>query len=132
LVNVTKYKDKHLQAVLDMHVANNYDNVSAVEAILPKLGFIAYCNSEYQYIAAGFLRMVEGNIAQIDTLVTNPAIESSIRHEALNLIVDKLLESAKELKLLGVYAFTSDYSTIKRAEETGFRVKNQSVITLIL
>ena len=122
-----------MPALIDMHISNDYREMGALQdSYIPKIGFIAYSNSEYQYIAAGFLRIVEGGFGQLDTFVTNPAIEPCIRNEAIILITDKLIETAKGLKLSGIYAFTADNSILKRAEETGFRVKNQSVITLLL
>jgi hypothetical protein len=116
-----------------MHIAQEYKEMGALqESYIPKIGFIAYSNTEYQYVAAGFLRMVEGGFGQLDTFVTNPSIAPHIRNEAIILITDKLIETAKSLKLTGIYAFTADKSIISRAEATGFRVKNQSVITLLL
>lgn len=114
-----------------MHKSQDFPSMWSInQETLPAIGFIVYSNSEYQYICAGFLRLVEGGFAQIDTLVTNPDIDSYIRHEGINLLVNKLLETAKSLKLKGIYAHTNSQNIIKRAVDTGFHVVNQSIIAL--
>lgn len=134
MVNITKFKvSKHLEPLEMMHIAHEYKDMEAIsQEVLPNIGYICYSNQEYQYVAAGFLRMVEGGYAQIDTLVTNPAIEPSIRHEAINLLVSTLIQRAKELKLKGIYALTLQKDIIERAEATGFRVIDHKVVALRL
>lgn len=68
----------------------------------------------------------------MDTLVSNKALPQEIRHEGIKLLVETLIKRAKELKLKGIIAFTSDAGTLERAEAIGFRVDAQTVITLPL
>lgn len=95
---------------------------------LPKIGYMALMNGHP--IAAGFLRRVEGGYAQIDTLTSNKQFGSIVRHEGIKLIVDTLVNDAKDLKLKGIIAFTKDAGIIKRAEDIGFHVVEQSLIAL--
>lgn len=97
---------------------------------LPKIGYISLLNK--QPVAAGFLRRVEGNYAQIDTLVSNPHLGSIIRHNAITNVVNSLLEDAKDLKLNGIIAFSSDNSVISRAKDLGFQVVDQTIVSLSL
>lgn len=83
-------------------------------------------------IAAGFLRRVEGNVAQLDCLTSNKHFGSIIRHQGIKLIVDTLINEAKALKLDGIIATTSDQGILKRAKELGFKVIPQTVIALKL
>lgn len=86
-----------------------------------------------QPIAAGFLRRVEGGYAQIDTLVSNPYFGSKIRHEGIDKVVKSLIEDAKNLKLLGIIAFTSDNGVLSRASDMGFfTLDDQKLIGLRL
>lgn len=134
MVNITRFKPKkHMEVLVDMHRSQEYKDMYAIGLeTLPKIGFISFSNTEFQYIAAGFLRIVEGGFGQLDTFVTNPSLDSHVRDEGLNLLVETLINEAKTLKLKGIYAHTASINIIKRAEETGFHVINQSIIALKL
>lgn len=95
---------------------------------LPKIGWMTLLNK--QPIAAGFLRRVEGGYAQLDTLVSNPYYGSLIRHEGIDKVVKALIDDAKDLKLHGIIAFSSDSGVLSRAETLGFTQINQSLIVL--
>ena len=97
---------------------------------LPKIGYIAYLGKHP--IAAGFLRRVEGGYAQLDTLVSNAHFGSQIRHKGIEMVVDTLLQDAKDLKLHGVIGFTNDPGILKRANSIGFKTLPQSLIGLKL
>lgn len=94
---------------------------------LPKIGYIALMHK--QPIAAGFLRRVEGGYAQMDCLVSNPYFGAQIRHEGITKVVDSLIIEAKDLKLSGILALTSDEGVLKRAKAIGFQVVEQSLIS---
>ena len=71
-------------------------------------------------IAAGFLRRVEGGYAQLDTLTSNKHLGSIVRHQGITIIVNTLIQYAKDLQLRGIIAFNSDCSILRRSEELGF------------
>jgi len=83
-------------------------------------------------IAAGFLRRVEGNYAQIDTLVSNPYFGSVIRHDGIKLVVDQLFEDAKALDVQTIIAFTGDEGILQRSKLLGFQVIPQQLIGIAL
>lgn len=87
---------------------------------LPKTGFMVLMNG--YPISAGFLRKVEGGYAQLDTLVSNPYFGSIVRHKAIDLVVDTLIQEAKDLKLHGIIAFTTEPTIVSRAKDKGFKV----------
>jgi hypothetical protein len=97
---------------------------------LPKIGYIVYSNKTP--IAAGFLRRLEPCYAQIDTLCSSSWFGSQIRHDAIKLVVDNLIEDAKRLKLEGIIATTRDKGTLERALSIGFHVVEESLIALPL
>ncbi len=98
--------------------------------MLPALGFLI--TDSATPVAAGFLRMVEGGYAQIDTLVTNGGLSSQMRHEGVSLVVEQLITAAKELKLKGIYAHTKDEGIMRRAADLGFRHVPEIIIALPL
>jgi hypothetical protein len=102
---------------------------------LPELGFLilvatSICTADP--LAAGFLRIVEGGFAQIDTLMSNADFPSDIRHQGVSIVVNRLIQEAKKQGLKALYAHTRDASTIKRAKSLGFRVIPETIISLSL
>ncbi len=99
-------------------------------ANLPKNGLVAYMGDTP--VAAGFLRLVEGDSAILDSLITNATLEPMIRDKALNLLVSDLLKMAKSLGITKIIAFSSDKNTLVRAWRFGFTQQEYHVITLPL
>lgn len=111
--------------------SQNYAGISdIVPKTLPKIGYIALLGS--QAVAVGFLRKVEGGFAQIDTLASNAYFGSQVRNSGITIVVDELIRSAKQLKLKGILATTSDEGILKRAKSIGFHEVNQSLIAISL
>lgn len=104
----------------DMELSNISD--------LPNLGYMY--SHEGQGIAAGFLRLVEGGYAIMDSLITNPSKDSVIRHIAIDAVVSKLIEDAKSLKISKILAFSVDEGTLIRSQKHGFVKQAHSLITL--
>src|SRR3989442_660241 len=64
---------------------------------LPEVGFIV--SERGEPIAVGFIRRCEGNCGMIDSLISNPDAPSDMRHSAIDLVVDQVLKTAKDLEL---------------------------------
>lgn len=97
---------------------------------LPKIGYMVLRNGHP--VAAGFLRRVEGGYGQLDTLTSNPMFGSLIRHQALELVVNTLLQDAKDLNMLGIISFSVDKGILERAKGLGFHTLPHSLIALSL
>lgn len=117
---ILQFKKKHLPDLLTMHSKreNALGEASISMQELPKIGYVAYLGK--QPVAAGFMRRVEPSYAQFDTFLSDPFFGSKIRHEALKMIVDQLIEDARDLKVRGVIAFTTDEGILDRALSNGF------------
>jgi len=114
-----------------MLMSQNYAGIADVNMnTIPKIGYMVLMNNHP--IAAGFLRKVEGNIAQLDGLTSNAYFGSLIRHQAIELVVDNLIRDAKSLKMKGIIATTADEGILKRAITLGFHIVPHSVIALKL
>lgn len=96
---------------------------------VPHLGYIAISDTGIG-VAAGFLRMCEGNYAIIDGFITNPTCRPSDRNEALNLVTAKLVSVAKERNIAKLWAFTMDESILERAKKHGFAHMPHSFMVL--
>ena len=97
---------------------------------LPTIGFVAFGGGKM--IATAFLRRVEGGFAQLDGLMTNPSASSQERHVALDLVVDKLIEHARGLKIKHLIAFSNDSSTLLRSKAHGFVKQPYTMIAVDL
>ena len=127
----TQYQSDCFNILEMMHESWNSPTLNDLHPdTLPKIGFIASNGSVH--IAAGFLRMVEGGYAQIDTLVSNSILPGHMRDEGIQLVVDALINTAKSLKLKGIISFTLDKSVICRAVDTGFHVNQHVMLVLPL
>lgn len=130
-VQVVPFKFKHYQQLLDMHASQKSPLTQVLTyRTLPKIGFIAFLGD--QPIAAGFLRRLEPCYAQLDTLVSSAHFGSSVRNAGVSLVVDALIEQAKQLKLEGIIALTKDKSILMRAEGLGCHMVNESIVALSL
>lgn len=120
-----------MAALLNLLNDNNYIGISTVTMkTLPKIGYMVLRNNHP--VAAGFLRRVEGGYAQLDTLTSNPMFGSLIRHEAIQLVVNALLQDAKDLKCIGIIAFSIDKGILNRAKTMGFHTLDHKLIALKL
>lgn len=98
---------------------------------IPKIGSV-FCHGGHP-VAAVFLRLCEGNIGIIDSLITDPDQDAGIRNKANTLLTLDLIEKAKSLKLSGLIAWTKDNNTLVRALGLGFRAcEDLSVISMDL
>lgn len=128
-ISIIPFRFKYLSTLHDLLKTNDYLHISTVNMkTLPKIGYIALLGGHP--IAAGFLRRVEGGYAQIDTLTSNKNFGSLVRHQGIKLVVDTLLQDAKDLKLHGIIAFSTDDGVLSRAEQLGFKSLPHSLIAL--
>ncbi len=97
---------------------------------LPENGSVVY--GDDGPVAAGFIRLVEGNYAWIDSCVTNPASEPSLRDKAMNLLALALISRAKKLGISHILAFSLDENTLVRSQSFGFERLPYAVISLDL
>lgn len=94
---------------------------------LPEIGYQADLNGKM--VAVAFIRRCEGNIAILDSLCTNPIKSSQVRHEAIDLLVNKIIWKCEELKLKSLFAFTVNKGILERSEKHGFVESKHIVIS---
>ncbi len=98
---------------------------------LPRIGYVCV-HEGGEFIAAGFLRRIEGNIGWFDGLISNPEATGVVRNEALDTIVESLVEHAKKLKIKRIIAHTVDESIEVRSKRHKFRSLPHKLIALNL
>lgn len=86
---------------------------------LPKVGIIALTEDNMP-IAAGFLRKIEGGYGMLDSYITLESIPSKIRNEALDFITMRLIDTAEDLNIYKLIAFSEHESIHNRALAHGF------------
>lgn len=97
---------------------------------LPQIGYMAFVGD--LPVAAGFLRQVEGNAAQIDSVITDPKADPKIRNEAIDAIVERLIDFARKDGVKMILSFSIDAHTLERSKKHGFKQLPHTVITLDL
>lgn len=131
MIELTTYQKDMFDTLQAMHMSWDSPLCETLKPEhLPKIGYIAHEGPII--IAAGFLRMVEGNVGMIDTLVTDKHVFSSMRHEGLNMLVEKLIKDAKHMKLLGIVCNTVDEGVINRAKSLSFNIQPNYLLSLHL
>jgi len=83
-------------------------------------------------VAACSLRRCEGGYGMIDGLVTNPSFSAFKRSDAIDLVVRKVIATAKEHNIKSLLGFSVDVGTLRRSEKHGFRKLPDTVIALNL
>ena len=118
------------QTLTTLATSQNEDPDYYSPTTLPEIGYIAF--DDNTPVAAGFLRLIEGGYAQIDSLISNGQLNSTTRHQGIELIVNTLIAKAKENRLKGLICHTKDKSILERAMALGFEVVPQVIISLPL
>lgn len=130
-IKVIPFKYKHYDMILSMlkdHETPWANNISY--KTLPKIGYIALLGK--QPIAAAFLRKIEGGYGYLDTFVSNPYFGSKIRHEALCLISNNLMEEAKNQSMTGVLCSSANPGLVQRAKDNGFTIIEHVVLGKVI
>ncbi len=121
------FRHKHLESLKELHsLRDNTPNTPIDYADLPKIGYIAFLGK--QPVAAGFLRRLEPNYAQLDTFLSNPLFGSQIRHLAIDMVASTLIQEAKDLELKGILVMTKDQGILSRAKDKGFHIIEQTLL----
>lgn len=119
-LKVRKYRDRDKEAILSWfkHRGTDLD-----EAFLGKVGFIV------PGIAAGFIIQTDTKACIFEPFVSNPDTFGPIRDEALNMIMERMINEAKDLGYYRVFGFASHNRMVSRALRCGF-VKVEDSITV--
>lgn len=80
---------------------------------LPALGY-AVCTDTGIPLAMGFLRLAEGNMAIIDSIASNPDKKPREVSDAIDMLFEKLLQVATDLRIKYVVGATVRNSLVKR------------------
>ena len=128
-MEVVEYKkESHLKFIENWLVAHELSVDLAKD--LPRIGFLAFDNE--LGVAAGFLRLVESDYLILDSLITNPKAYSGSRDMAIDLVVKKLIEKAKEMQKYKIIANSTDANTLLRSKKHGFKEMPHTMIVLDL
>ncbi len=75
---------------------------------------------------------MEGGSGQLDGLCTNPDALPSKRHEAIEAVVNRILDEAKALGMRNLMAMSVDESTLMRSKRHGFKPCPHTLIVVDL
>lgn len=95
---------------------------------IPATGFVVL--TEGVVAAFAFIRLVEGGFGQLDGLTSNPSLPGEIRSQAIDAVVERLINEAKVMKLKKLIAFSRDNNTLERSVKHGFSPMPHTLIAL--
>jgi hypothetical protein len=121
--------DKHTDYLLDWLEKRKIQIPNSIE--VPKLGYLIRTKDSGP-VVMGFLRVCEGNVGMIDSLVSNPDIEPAIRDRAMDFLILRLMAAAKRKKIYRVFGFSQDENTLLRASRLGFNTLSQRLVSITL
>ena len=110
----------------EMEKVNRFMPFEVVASDLPGHTYCAVYKDDIVAIAG--LRLMEGEVCFIDSMATNQSYESTVRHEALDLLTKTILDLAKNLNFKKVFATTREDCIIERAKRHGFSVSKEKII----
>lgn len=125
---VSYNRDTHLIWLAHTLVKHGMSTMLTLD--MPKVGFV--CLYENLPICAGFLRKVEGNYMILDSLITDPDAHPAIRNQAIDAVVQELINKAKDMGVKKLMANTVDAHTLERSKKHGFKPLEHVVIVLEL
>lgn len=109
---------KDLDLINDWFRQRDKDRAITRVSELPCIGVLAV--EDGVGIAAGFIRLVEGDMGFMDSFISNPSCSAELRDLALDQIGIKLIKIAKANKIKRLIAFSVDNNTLTRACKHGF------------
>lgn len=95
---------------------------------LPKRGWTVIDDLD-KPLGIVFLRMVEGDLAIIDSMINDPSQTKMDRHKINERLFLQCKKIARELKLKGLMGSSLDEGTLKRASTHGFIPSSQTFVT---
>jgi hypothetical protein len=115
-MQILPFEAKHLASIGDALLEHGHPAPPA--DTYPAIGFVALHGE--LFVAATFVRQVEGGYGQLDGIVTNPRALGALRHEAQDLLFQACIEAAKAKGIKGLMGYTVAKSTGERSIRHGF------------
>lgn len=109
--------DKHKKYALKCLKSRKMDSTLADD--LPENGYIAF--NEDKVVGMGFMRMVEGSYAIMDSYITNAKMPSDVRDEALDEITSGIIALARGHGIKKLLTFSLEENILSRAKRHNFK-----------
>lgn len=97
---------------------------------LPEMGYVMWDNGKG--VAAIFMRRCEGNVGIVDSLITNPKIQSQVRDFALDALINHIVEQSKQHKVKILLGYTKDENTLMRTLRLGWTQSPHTIVVMDL
>lgn len=120
-------RDSDYETAVSWWKARNY--LVSPLFMLPPNGLVI-CDGDTP-VAMGFLMRTDAGVAGPCHLASNPVAAGKIRHQALDLLLNSLVERAKELGHRVICAETNLEPLVDRYKRLGFAVSDSGVFTMM-
>lgn len=113
----------------DLYYVNTWlgqrDRPPVAREDLPKAGWSVVDDND-RPVGSVFMRMVEGDLAIMDSMINDPGQTKQSRHKINDRLFLQCLKMAKEAKLKGLLGMSLDEGTLKRSYSHGFIASPQT------
>lgn len=96
---------------------------------LPQMGLIT-CDEEKAY-AAGWLYRTDSKFCLLEWVVADPLADREKRSLAVDLLIEKLIDKAKEEGFGAIFSSIRNASLLKRYEKQGFQITDTGMTNLL-
>lgn len=93
---------------------------------LPKTGVIVESDDKTG-ICAGFLYKTDSNVCLLEFIVANPLSDTMERGQALDLLIEELVERAKQMEFVTVFTMATNARLIDRYQSHKFQVTDRGM-----
>jgi hypothetical protein len=122
-MEVRKFQYSDYPSLYSWWTAHKWQPV-AIEA-LPKTGLVI------EGVCAGFIYKTDSNMCLIEWIISNPETDKNVRNDALDLLINKLVDTAKEMGFTLAFTSVQHQGLLKRYENHKFIVTDQQMTNMI-
>tara|TARA_R110000868_G_scaffold66014_12_gene197051 strand:+ start:6366 stop:6743 length:378 start_codon:yes stop_codon:yes gene_type:complete len=122
-VNVEKFLPKHYEEICGWWKAHDWTPVS-LDA-LPCTGVIV------PGVCAGFLYSTDSSMCILEWIISNPKVDSGLRSEGLDIVIDELLKKAHSSGYKTVFTSVSHPKLLERYCDFGFKKADFNMTNLL-
>ncbi len=119
---IRRYRDYDYVMLLDWYTSRG---IQPMKDFIPKIGFVV------PGVAAGFLLSTDTKCCVFEPFITNPKANKQDRKHALDLIMEHLINEAKNLGFTRIFGFTNNPRMAELTLDWGFNIIEKNVVTVL-
>lgn len=123
-VTVVQFDAKKHWLLLQLWWSERKFNCPPLE-LMPQTGYLVSLND--QAVCAGFLTLTDAGVAVMGHFVSDPRVPGEHRHGALDLLISKLIDKAKQSQFKYLFCSTNLPDLEERFKRHGFEMTDSKI-----